>query len=413
MSKLYPALAVGIDIGKDSLTLCTGAETPVINISLADALWSLDLAAQVGPLSVAALEPTGWFYSAPIIALLQHQGARVLIVEHATTAQVRETHVAKHHKSDTNDARALFYVAEQHAHGLPLLGTRPAAPDLEARAAGLRLLVLSQKRSDQGATRAINRLHQVAHAIWPALGQHTTTYLRAVEAGYVTPADLRNLADRFKRGLAFTPPEFADGRKRRHVANLIANLPPWLEAEELRSVINSEAWAYSYHSQRAQELADLVSTVVQAPPFTAITALWLTVPGAGLLDIAALQGATHGQAATMTPAEMRACCGCHPVISQSGKETHSSLTRQGFRPARSALHLWVMRAIKTGEPAEIAAYFKRRQARGEQFAMAASRGKLVNILSGMARNGTPYISSVPGEQSDWLLPDADTLSKED
>jgi hypothetical protein len=61
----------------------------------------------------------------------------------------------------------------------------------------------------------------------------------------------------------------------------------------------------------------------------------------------------------------------------------------------------------------VARYFEKHKARGHKFAMAATRAKLVNVLSGIARNGTPYIDAVPGQPSDWLAPDAESLAAQE
>ncbi len=50
MPKIYPARAVGIDIDKDTLTVYTGAETPVEDIDLSAPSWWEDLAIPVEPL---------------------------------------------------------------------------------------------------------------------------------------------------------------------------------------------------------------------------------------------------------------------------------------------------------------------------------------------------------------------------
>jgi hypothetical protein len=52
-----------------------------------------------------ACEPTGWHYSAPVIAVLHHTGCKVLQVEHRVTRHVRELRVSAI-KNDGTDALA-------------------------------------------------------------------------------------------------------------------------------------------------------------------------------------------------------------------------------------------------------------------------------------------------------------------
>jgi transposase len=405
------ALVAGIDIGASELHVATSTDKaqPVISLDLTDLTWAEQLSAILAPGALVAVEPTGWHYSAPIIALLQHIGAQVLIVEHRVTGKVRDLRVAGV-KNDTTDARALFYAALQAAQEQPLHGTHPAQPDLESASAGLRLLILSHKRAVKECTRTTNRLHQVAHSIWPALGQHLSTYLRAINAGFITPADLHHLVGKFSLGDGhYFPLGFEHGTSRNNLKRLADDLPPWLDGERMRPVIQSEADNLAINEQRAQVTAELIQKMVTDPPFKDITRLWLTIPAAGLLDCAAIHGATHGQAKTLTPAQFRAMVGAHPHTSQSGETTESSASRQGFAPAKAALYLWVLRLIKQADN-PVAEVYQTRKAAGYRYSMAAARFKLVNILSGIARTGTPYIYAVPGERNDWLLPDADALS---
>lgn len=70
---------------------------------------------------------------------------------------------------------------------------------------------------------------------------------------------------------------------------------------------------------RAQETADVIQREIANEPFGHIAALWLTVPYASPLTVAATIVATHAQAHELNRAQFKACAGSHPVISQSGR----------------------------------------------------------------------------------------------
>ncbi|MEM6285223.1 MAG: hypothetical protein AAF787_23725, partial [Chloroflexota bacterium] len=87
---------VGIDIGKTDIVLARADDGdprhfPVQIISLKDPDWHQRLIEAV-PGGVAAAEPTGYHYMAPIAAVLhQHTTAQLYLVNHETTGHVRQT----------------------------------------------------------------------------------------------------------------------------------------------------------------------------------------------------------------------------------------------------------------------------------------------------------------------------------
>lgn len=188
----FPA-HVGIDIGADAIHVATSYEPrdKVQVIALTDTDWFEQLSAIVHVGCIVALEPTGWHYSAPIVAALQQIGALVLRVEHRITGKVRELRISGA-KRDLTDAQALCYIATHQARD-QFRGVRPAEPETENRVTALRLLVWSYVRATKEKTRTQNRIRQLAHSIWPSLDNRLEIYLRAVKHGAATPAELRAL----------------------------------------------------------------------------------------------------------------------------------------------------------------------------------------------------------------------------
>lgn len=387
MSTFRPT--VGIDVGKDALHVAVSAEgtpikaLPVHLIPMSAPDWSQRLAALIPPGADVGLEPTGWHYSNPVITWLDKIGAQVWIVEHRITRHVRELRVSGV-KNDRTDARALCYAVSQAVEGSLSYGISQADPGERAAVTALRTLVFAHLRADKEVTRSRNRLRQLAYSMWPALSHSIAVYLRAVSAGAVTPPELHALAHKVALD---RPPAYEHGNARNALFALVDELPSWLDQDHLKPAIVCEAQALQKHQQRKAQLEPLIESMVGRPPFDPLTETWLTIPGAGLLSIAAVHAATRAQADLITPEQFRACCACHPRTATSGQASETEMARQGFKPAKRALHMWVMRLARLGDN-PIAHLYARRA--GHKHNHAAARAKLCNILSALARTGQPY-----------------------
>jgi transposase len=400
---------IGIDIGATNLhvALSPHPKIPVEVIDLTDPRWFERLINLIPPNAAVAFEPTGGHYSAPLLAVLDQIGCTALQVEHRTTNRARDYRISGV-KKDMTDAQALCYIALQWQIGTPPRGVRKADPTALAKVRGLRVLVWAYFRANKECTRSTNRLKQIAHSIWPILGQHLDTYLRAVAAGFVTPTELRDLAmllndlhaNRITNQL--WPDGYHHHTSRRALQGLVKSLPAWLNGDQMREAITVEANSLAERIPIRDQLERLVSTIVRDEPFTRLTDLWLTIPSAGLMDIATIHVATSGQANLITRDQFRAALGCHPQESQSGETKQAKMARQGFRPAKALTHMWVMRLLTDSQrPNRIAKAFDDKKARSEKDQMHAGRQQLCDILSGIARNGTPYdpnLDTQEGEQ---------------
>src|SRR5260221_12316665 len=104
--------AFGVDISAEKLHIVSWppARNGYHVIDLTDPTWHLTVAQVIQPSSIVAYEPTGWHYSAPLVALLHHLGCTVVTVEHRITGQIRTLRNSGM-KKDMTDAQALAYIA--------------------------------------------------------------------------------------------------------------------------------------------------------------------------------------------------------------------------------------------------------------------------------------------------------------
>jgi hypothetical protein len=378
----------GIDIGAETIHVATGYKTrdKIHSISLADPAWWDKLGQIIPPNAIVAYEPTGWHYSAPVIAALSAIGATLIQVEHRVTGQVRALRVSGV-KRDATDAQTLAFIAEQHADGKTYRGTRLARPQIDQNVTGLRMLMWAHVRVTKEITRCTNRLHQLSHSVCPILSQKLDTYLRAVSEGVVTPAELRTLSTRLNNG--DYPTAFKHGVSRKNLQHLVNSLPPWLENETMRDAIAYEAQARYIYEVTQAELTAKLTAIISVEPFLTLSQLWRTVPNSHDLAIAALHIATHGQADQMTFNQFKATVGSHPHYSQSGADVSTEAARQGFKPAKKYLYLWSMKLIQRGDN-QVATAFQSAKSRGKKYAIQTARAQLCAILSAIARTGQPY-----------------------
>lgn len=377
----------GIDIGKSALTVAVSDPAapphawPVTSIDLEDPEWWRKLREIVPPGCTVVAEPTGTHYLTPIMTALTGLNCQLWLVNTTTTGKIRAVHVSSA-KSDRTDAQALALAATWLAAGRPVHGARPHGYDPTAR---LRQLVNAHESAARALNRASNRFEQLAHAMWPALAQHKTTYLRAVSAGAVTPDEVLSLAAR--PDLAELP-QYRSATARTHLFDLAEKIPPGIPAPDLKAQIIALHETMTRLTAETNALKAQIVAEIEKPPLAEVTRRWRTVPEASDLAIAALHVATRGMAETFTRDEFRAAVGAHPKRRQSGERTISQQTKAGYRPAMKHLHLWMTRLlIGKNRPNPVAAYFDQAKTKRRQ---AAARGKLAKLLHAVARNPAGY-----------------------
>jgi hypothetical protein len=384
-----PAVAVGIDIGAKSLMLAFADPlTPprgwlTLKIEYNDPDWWRVLLSQIAPNAVVALEPTGWHYSAPIIALLKER--RVVIANHQLTKWIRSAEVSAA-KNDKLDAVALALIALRTYQGSPPRGLQQPNPDMDEHLTRLRLLVNTYARHTRQSTRATNLLHQLAHAIFPTLNQRFTTWLGLAGRGVVTPAEI----------VAYTTTadfRALHGTARRHIQSLADSLPTdlhvsWAAAENINFIVE-EQLIRSTEVERVR--TDIFQTII-APPFNVVTELLRTVPMANDIAIAAIHVATNGllitAPQTVTRDRMRALVGLNPITSQSGNLERAKAVKKGYRPALNALYMWTQQLVRdTTEDNPVRRAHDAYEARGKKHPFRAARAKLVDTLRAAVLHG--------------------------
>lgn len=140
--------AIGIDISAERLHVATSPHPrePIHEIDLTDPNWHCQLAAIIPPGATVGYEPTGFHYSGPIVATLQHIGCHVIQVEHRATGLAREWRISGV-KEDMTDAQALCYIAQQYALGTPPRGIHPITPGRSEAVTALRGLIWTHIRA--------------------------------------------------------------------------------------------------------------------------------------------------------------------------------------------------------------------------------------------------------------------------
>lgn len=377
----------GIDIGKSALTVALSNASsppwtwPTTTIDLKDPDWWQELRALIPPGCIIATEPTGTHYLTPITTALTGTNSQIWLLNTTSTGKIRAVHISNA-KSDRTDAQALALAARWIAEGRHVHGARPHGYDPTAR---LRQLVNAYESNKKSLNRATNRLQQLAHAIWPALGQKFETYTRAIAAGAVTPDEIRSLAARDLTNV----PGYEHHTTRRALQNLANMLPPGIPAPDLRNQIVALHGNITSLNAEAEKLtAEITREIELTPDLAEVTRRWRTVPEASDLAIATLHVATHGHVQDFTRDEFRSAVGAHPKRRQSGDRVTTQQTKTGYRPAMKSLHLWTMRLLKeSNRPNPIADYFD--HTRTKQRA-AAARGKLVKILHAVAHDPEGY-----------------------
>ena len=390
--------AIGIDIGAHSITICTAKDgTPAktwqtVTLDLSNPDWYIALGALIGAGSIITVEPTGLYYARPIVQECQRHGATVFYVTHTTTAATRADRVTTQ-KTDANDARALAVKALDILRNGWTHGAYTDHPETRDLTLVLRLALRARINAQKEAVLYTNRLGTLARGIWPALAKHKATYLKAIEYGATTPAQIHTLAD-------LARPNGMHGSTHAALKRLALELPPHIPEPPDRliaAIRHCTAQIARAKAQIAELDADLRTLL--AHDLTAHTvALWLTVPASSIPKIATLLAATYCEPERYDADAFKAAVGCHPLRHESGTMNETRATKRGYKPAKAALHIWTLQLLHPTAPANpIRDYWQRLHNRHNRAAVHAARGKLARILNGIARSGTPYHYAPPSD----------------
>jgi hypothetical protein len=373
---------LGIDLGKANLHVSYPVPDkkperwPVVVIDYKDPNWLEQLLALIAPNAVIVCEPTGFHLMSPVAqAVRLWTSATLYLIQHAETGKVRDLYVSAT-KTDRMDSRALAFAATEITRGV-IRNIRPFDQDAERGAQTLRLYLNAHQRLTKINTRYLNQLDALAFSLWPLLSQKKSTWLNAVALGAIDCLQIKHLAD--------NPPPGTSGNIMRFISQLAEQLPA-LEGDPatIAAIYDLSRQLRALEPQEAHNLG-VIHDLIRQPPFLEVTTAWLTVPSAGLTDLAALHVVMRGQPHFFTADQFRAVCGCSPKHRSSGHRSTSRDDQAYYRPAKAALHLWTMRLLKHGQN-PISDYYKKC---GSPHPFAAARGKLARILHAIAINRQP------------------------
>lgn len=382
--------AIGIDIGKASIYVAQAIpdqpppawKTHEIKLT---GNWPEELAYYASPPALAVMEPTGWNYSLPIARTLQQAGVEVLYTSNHAAAKIRAAHVSPH-KTDPNDARALALIAHFTITGQHLRLTRQYFNDRTTLNTALRAAYNLRSRTTKQRTQTLNRIDAHLHSVWPALSQKKEWWLKHFAESQVPPLTRAELTD----ALRLMEARRANGHTIRAARELAEAIPSWItpppEARHTLQILLAEL---AHHDDTLNELESAIYELITRPPIGAITAAWMTIPRASYMAIASIHVATNCTADQLNPNEFRAACGSHPLKQESGHYTSSRENKTGYRPAKASLHIWTL-SLVAHKQNPVAEYYYKLKLQNNKSAIHAARGKLTRILSGIARNKTPY-----------------------
>ena len=383
---LGPARHLGVDVGKASLVIAiaTAGQNPeawpVHIIPYKHDDWHERLTQLLAPEAIVVVEPAGINLITPMAQVIAaRSSARLMLINHDTTSDIRNQLVSRE-KSDAMDARALALIASMAGSGAPPRSLRPYNFITEEATTALRLHIDSRRRLMKSRTACLNRLEAIAFGIWPALARSRSTWLKCIEAGAVTPAQIRHLAQ--------NRPEAMHGNRHRYISQLATRLPDDIEPHP-HTVIA----AYQIHKELmalAPELernTQAISALIDEQPYTDLTALWRTVPASNDLAIAAIHAATRGRAREYSREAFKAALGTNPQGKSSGARSSAFQSRRGYSPAAALIHLWALKLLTTPcRPNPVHDYFVKTSSKHK---LAAARNKLARTLWGIAFHGTP------------------------
>lgn len=391
----------GIDISKTQLDIClSDTSLPprtwgVHRLKYEEPDWYLQLAQLIPNGALVVVEPTGWHYLKPVITALEPVNCLVWQVPTTTTGSIRSVHISSS-KSDKMDARALALAATWIAAGQHVHGAYPHNQALEEAISDLRAIMNRRVRDKKTETRLLNQLDALGHSIWPSLVIKKDAWLKAIQAGAITPFELRDLANR--DDLAQIE-GYHHGNTRNALFRLVESIPPHVDATAtVAATIRNLGDQLATVQQQIEATERELESAIIAPYFRELTRRWLTVPHATPLAITSLIIATRGRPATFDRDQFKAAIGAHPRTAQSAGSTNHNGKKTGYRPAMVTTWFWTMRLIEDrAEDNAVRDYNRRLVAANHPHAFRASIGKLARILHAVACDpeGYRYPESTP------------------
>lgn len=115
---MSPYSAIGVDIGKDSLTFAFATDSrnrsrwPVQTVTYDNPDWWRHVVDLIAPGAVVVAEPTGWHYLTPLLTVIEQMTTTHLwLASHDASRAARQSAISAS-KTDEMDARALAYIAD-------------------------------------------------------------------------------------------------------------------------------------------------------------------------------------------------------------------------------------------------------------------------------------------------------------
>jgi transposase len=324
------------------------------------------------------------------VAALVAAGYEVLAVNPMSTSRYRERHSTSGAKSDPGDAKVLAELARTDAHN-----HRPVAGDSEL-AEAVKVLARAHQSMIWTRQRQVNQLRSTLREFYPgalaAFDDLASGDALAVLAAAPTPAlgrrlSISKIAAALRRG----------GRQRR-VEERAAEVQSALRAEQLEApALVAEAMGASVASSVAV-IAELVTQVArlevelsdrfeQHPDAKVIRSL----PGLGMTLGARVLAEFGDDPNRYADAKCRKnYAGTSPITRASGKSRVVLARYARNRRLADACYLWAFAALSASPGAR--AFYDSHRAAGDTHsrALRALANRLVGILHGCLRHGTPY-----------------------
>ena len=334
---------------------------------------------------VATETDRGLFVGALVAA-----GYTVLAVNPMSTSRYRERHSTSGAKSDPGDARVLAELARTDRHNhRPIAGDSDLAEAVKVLARAHQGLVWSRQRQLNQLRSTLREFYPAALAAFDELGSGDALAVLAIAP---TPAlgrrlSLSKIASALRRG----------GRQRRieeRAAEIQQALrSPQLEAPTvLADALGASATALvavivEVTTQISRLEAELAERFEQHPDAKIIRSL----PGLGMILGARVLGEFGDDPNRYADAKSRKnYAGTSPITKASGKSRAVLARYARNRRLADACYLWAFGALTTS-PGARAFYDQRRAAKDTHHqALRALANRLVGILHGCLRHGTPY-----------------------
>jgi transposase len=383
--------SIGIDIGKSQIHVShPSSDDPkswqVVVLDFKDQPdWHNQLLSMIADQAVVCLEPTGYHLSAPIanLILTYRPNASIYHVNHSTVGNVRSANIATA-KTDHMDARALALIAHQLSNGGDLRGVRLYNPDLDHHVQALRSAVNNRRRIIKTTTRLKNRLHAFAHAVHPMLDIKFKTWLWLASQGIIDPHDITSYL--------LDLPDGINSKRLQYIKALHATLPaklcapPAVRDEILRTIDQLQT-----ADDQLTDLEEQIKYLLFNPPFAEITRRLLTIPASSITRIAPFIVASNGLIEHMTPDQFKACIGANPLDNTSGTTGRTKISKKGYKPAREELYTWALGLVTpNAHDNPIRRYHERISKNNKWKPFTATKAKLANLISGVARSPEGY-----------------------